>query len=95
MFNVVVKNVFISGLVYTSRVDVYLLERVHVLILDFCTKTCFIYIDNRNIRSDSLYKDELHLIDTGKAFSADNLIVYLNISLETHTYHTPKDFLGI
>ena len=31
-------------------------ERVHVLILDFCRKNCFIYIDNRNIRSDSLYK---------------------------------------
>ena len=40
MFNVGVKNVFISGLVYTTRVDVYLLERVHVLILDFCTKNC-------------------------------------------------------
>ena len=31
-----VKNVFVSGLVYTTRVGVSLLERVHVLILDFC-----------------------------------------------------------
>ena len=49
-----VKNVFVSGLICTTRVDVSLLERVYVLILDFCWKNCFIYIDNRNIRSDSL-----------------------------------------
>ena len=73
-----VKNVFVSWLVYTTGVDVYLLERVYVLILDFCRKNCSVYIDNRNIRKDSLYKDDLHLIDKGKAFLADIFIVYLN-----------------
>ena len=84
-----VKSVFISGLVYTTRVDVSLLERIHVLIFDFCRKNSFIYIDNRNIRSDSLYKDDLHLIDKGKAFLADNFIVYLNNNtfLETSTHN--------
>ena len=53
-----VKNVFVSGLVCTTRVDVSLLEKVHVLILDFCRKNCFIYIDDKNIKSDSLYKDK-------------------------------------
>ena len=69
-----VKSVFISGLVYTTRVDVCLLERIHVLIFDFCWKNSFIYIDNRNARSDSLYKEGLYLIDKGKAFLADNLL---------------------
>ena len=50
-----VKSVFISGLVYTTRVYVSLLERIHVLIFDFCRKNSFICIDNMNIRSDSLY----------------------------------------
>ena len=86
-----VKNVCVSGLVYTTRVDVSLLERVHALILDFCRKICFIYIDNWNIRSDSLNKDGLHLIDKGEAFLADNFIVYLNIFLETYTHHRPKN----
>ena len=85
-----VKSVFISGLVYTTRVDVSLLERIHVLIFDFCRKNSFINIDNRNIRSDSLYKDGLHLIDKGKAL-ADNFIVYLNnntfLETYTHTIH--------
>ena len=54
----------------------------------------FIYIDIRNIRSDSLYKGGLHLIDKGKAFLAHNFIVYLNNTfLETHTHHPPKNFL--
>ena len=83
-----VKIVFISGLVYTTRVDVCLLERIHVLTFDFCRKNSFIYIDN--IRSDALYKDGLHLIDKGKAFLADNFIVYLNntfLEMLTHTVH--------
>ena len=75
------------------RVDVSLLERIHVLIFDFCRKNSFIYIDNRNIRSDSLYKDGFHRIDKGKAFLVDNFIVYSNNNtfLETHTI-SPKKF---
>ena len=87
-----VKNVFVSGLFYTTRVDVSLLERFHVLILDSCRKNCFIYIDNKNVGGDYLYKDGLHLIDKGKAFLAVIFIVYLNISLEKHSHHPPKKF---
>ena len=85
MFNVWCKECF--WLVCITRVDVSLLERVNVLILDFCRKNCFIYIDNRNTKSDSFYKDK------GRAFLADNVILYLNnIFIETHTYHSPKKF---
>ena len=63
-----VQSVFTSGLVYTIGVNVLLLERIHVLIFDFCRKISFIYIDNRNTRSDTLYKDGFHLIDKEKAF---------------------------
>ena len=88
----VVNNAFVSRLVYTTRIDVPLLERVYVLILDFCRKSCFIYIDNRNTRSDSFYKDGLHLFDNRKSFLAVNSILYLNnnIFLKTHTHHPPK-----
>ena len=85
-----VKNVFVSRLVYTTGVDVHLLERVHILILGVCRNSCFIYIDNKNIRSDSLYKDGRHLIDKEKAFLTDNFIVYLNTFLEAHIHHPPK-----
>ena len=39
-----VKSVFISGLVYTIRVDVSLLDKIHVLIFHFCGKNSFTYI---------------------------------------------------
>ena len=85
-----VKSVFISEVIYITRVDASLLERIHALTSDFCRNNSFIYIDNRNIRSDSLYKDGLHLIDKGKAL-ADNFIVYLNnntfLETYTHTIH--------
>ena len=79
-----VKSVFISGLVYTTKGDLSLLERIHVLIFDFCRKNSFIYIARRNSRSDSLYKDGLHLIDKGKVFYQFfwqfffSFVVYLN-----------------
>ena len=73
-----VNNIFVSGLVYTTKVEITLLERVLLLILDFFRKNCFIYTDNRNTRSDSLYKDGLHLIDKGKALLAYNFVVYSN-----------------
>ena len=52
------------------------------------------YIDNRNIRSDSLCNDGLHLNDKGKAFLADSFIVYLNNNtfLETRRHHPPNNF---
>ena len=88
-----VKNVFVSGLVYTTGFDVSLLQWCYILILDLCRKSCFNYIDNRNIRSDSLNKDGLYLINIGKAFLADDFVVYFNnIFLETNTQHPPKNF---
>ena len=52
-----INNAFLSWFVYTTRVDVSLLEIVHVSFLDLCRKNCFIYIGTRNIRSDALHKD--------------------------------------
>ena len=49
-----VKNVFVLRLVYTTRVGVFLLERVHVLIYNLSRKNCFVHIDNRNIRGHLL-----------------------------------------
>ena len=77
-----VKSVFISGLMF-----LYFKESMFWFLISVGK---IIYIDNRNIRSDSLYKDGLHLIDKGKAFLADNFIVYLNntfLEMLTHTVH--------
>ena len=74
----VISNI-VSGLVYTTTVNVSLLERVHVLILHFCRKRCFVYFDNRNTINDSLYNDTPNLTDKMKASLANNYIVYRSL----------------
>ena len=60
------KKIYISGLLFTARVDLPTLERGQILLSNFCGDYCFVYIDNKNIKSDCLYQDGLHLLDTGK-----------------------------
>ena len=63
-----INNAFPSWFVYTTRVDVSLLERVHVLFLDFCRKNCSIYI-GLEISEVMLYMKMGFLTDKGKADS--------------------------
>ena len=53
---------------FTRRVDLPTLERVHALLSNFCGNNGFVYIDNKNIKSDRLYQDGLHLLDTVRRF---------------------------
>ena len=69
-----VRNIFVSGLVYTTRVSLPILERVHSLISNYCRENACFYIDNRNIRGFCLYKDGLHLLESGKKILANNLL---------------------
>ena len=81
------------GLVFTTRVDLPTLERNHVSLSDFCVDNCFVYIDNRNIKDDSLYQEGLHLLGTGKKILDCNFIFVLNEwFLEMNTHHLPVRF---
>ena len=85
-----VKNIFVFGLLYTTTVSLPTLEEVHSLISNFCRENACIYIDNRNIRGFCLYKDGLHLLESGKKILVNNFIVNLNkYFLDTHTQHPP------
>ena len=72
-----VKDVFISGLIYTTRTEQGLpvLERTHEMIVHFCYKLGVCYVDNRNIRRKHLWKDGLHLAESDKVILAN--IFYL------------------
>ena len=72
------KNIFISELVYTTRINTGILEKINVMIQNFCQKYGWFYVDNRNIRGKYLYKDGLHLMVEGKIILARNLIFCLN-----------------
>ena len=72
------KNFFVSGLVYTERVNVKTIENIHNKMVSLCSKLNLQYIDNRNINASQLFKDRLHLVESGKANLANNFISNLN-----------------
>ena len=73
-----VKNVFISGLVYTTRIGLPVLQRTDEMIVHLCYKLGACYVDNRNIRRKHLWKDGLHLVESGKVILANNILSYLS-----------------
>ena len=69
-----IKNAFISGLVYTTRIGLPVLERTNEMIVHLCNKLGICYVDNKNIRRKHLWKDGLHLVESGKAILANNFL---------------------
>ena len=57
-----VKNILISGLVFTTRVSLDVLKKIHEKHSTFCSGYGLIYIDNRNIRGVDLCQDNLHFL---------------------------------
>ena len=49
-----------------KRVSLDILVQMQIMISDFCSTNGIYYIDNRYIKADCLYKDDLHLLDKGK-----------------------------
>ena len=69
-----VKNMFVSGLVYTRRIRVNILNDLRKKLVDICREMNEYYIDNTNIKGVSLFKDGLHLLDSGKKILAKNFV---------------------
>ena len=86
-----VKNIFLTRIVFTTRVSLDILIQVHNMISNFCNTSGLYYIDNIYIRADGLYKDGLHLLDKGKIVSGNNFIVNLNQYFLTMHIHDPPD----
>ena len=79
-----VKNVLISGLVFTTKVSLEVLEKIHEKLSTFCSGYGLIYIDYRNIRGVYLSQDNLHLLESGKKVLCIHFISYLNSSFLMH-----------
>ena len=73
-----VKNIFVSGLVYTRRINVDILNDIQKKLVDVCRELNVYYIDNTNIKGISLFKDGLHLLDSGKKVLANNFVNSIN-----------------
>ena len=74
-----VNETIISGLIcrkgqyHNSRV-----LKVNDYLQKFCFQNKFYFIDNSEIKRDHLFRDGLHLLESGKVILANNVIYYLN-----------------
>ena len=73
-----VKHIFISGLVYTKRIIIEFLEDVHLKLVNVCKEMQVSFIDNRNITGFYLFRDGLHLLESGKKLLANNFVSNFN-----------------
>ena len=73
-----VKNILISGLVFTARVSKKVLEKIHEKLSTFCSGYGLIYIDNRNIKGLHPCQDNPHLLQSRKKVLCNNFTSYLN-----------------
>ena len=74
-----VKYIFISGLVYTKRIIINeFLEDLHLKLVNVCKEMQVYFIDNRNITGFYLFRDGLHLLESGKMLLANNFVSNFN-----------------
>ena len=85
-----VKYIFISGLVYTKRIKTEFLEDVHLKLVKVCKEIQVYFIDNRNITGFYLFRDGLHLLESGKMLLANNFVSNFNNFLSVK--HRPNLF---
>ena len=83
-----VRNILLSGLVYTKRVELSVLEGLHLKLVELCSQYGVTYIDNRNIYGIHLHQDNLHLLHSGKRIFLNNLISNLNFLTEIQVCNT-------
>ena len=73
-----IEEIIISPLVVTDRIDQNLLARANASLYNMCRENGFCFVDNSNISVDNLFKDKLHLLDSGKTILANNFIYCIN-----------------
>ena len=82
-----IKNVCLSGLVFTTRIYLPLLNQVNKCVLDIFKAHNISFINNDNIIRNDIYSDGLHLLRSGKFLLSNNFIENINNFLEMHTHH--------
>ena len=71
-------TIFISGIAYSTRIDIYFLNRLNKMLQESCTINGFFFIDNGAVCEQDLWEDGIHLEDSGKNIIANNVINNLN-----------------
>ena len=72
-----VKYVFISSLTFKTRISHRLLNEVNEMIERVCLENGYYYTENGNVYENDLFKDGLHLQNSGKKILSHNFIANL------------------
>ena len=73
-----VETVFISGITFCKNVEHGRIDRVNRMIKEESEKNGFIYINNDEINGNNVWKDGIHLEESGKVILANNFIDHIN-----------------
>ena len=73
-----VKEIILSSLVSTSRVNADVLIRFNESLKNLCRANGFCFVNNDNISEGNLYKGRLYLLEAGKRILANNFINAIN-----------------
>ena len=81
-----ISTVFISSIVYSTKVNYQLLCKLNNLLHEECVKNGFYFIDNSGVTERDLWKDGIHMVESGKCLVANNFICHLNnfLGLRNH-----------
>ena len=74
---ILVLNIFLY-LVYMKRIITEFLEDIHLKLVNVCKEMQVYFIDNRNITGFYLFRDGLHLPESGKKLLANNFVSTFN-----------------
>ena len=84
-----VNDVFISAMICRRGKSLNRkVKRVNFFLKQICGKNGYFFIDNSNIEIRDLWKDGIHLLESGKTKLAEHFIYFLNNShwLSPHDY---------
>ena len=84
-----VKMVLVSEIVVNNKLTNAYISSVNQRISNMCRDNSFVFIDNNNIPTSSLFRDGLHLLEVGKRILANNFIDNLNNFLRIRQTHRP------
>ena len=73
-----IATIFISSIVYSTKVSHTIIQKLNELLLNECTKYDFHLVDNGAVSKENLWKDGVHLVESGKVIIANNLLNCIN-----------------
>ena len=77
-----IATIFISSIAYNTKVNLQLILNLYGLLYNACIKYGFNFVHNGAVSTCDLWKDDIHLLETGKAIIANTFISSIKYFLE-------------